>query len=183
MSPTDVISAAGAVLTGIGLIYAGRQVRLARKTARSQFLIQVYQLMEHHNEVHARLTGLGWTDGRDEPQTVDEWIKVGRVLGLFEYIQILVEDKFIDLDTVDKLYSYRLFHLVNNKAIRDRHLTGGKGWDGVIKLWKELQNRRMFKLLEQNYRTTNRTPAAVTASRTSEAGTRALEEGGEMNQV
>lgn len=54
MSPTDVITAAGAMLTGLGLIYTGIQLRLSRKTARSQFLIQLYQLMEQHHEVHGR---------------------------------------------------------------------------------------------------------------------------------
>lgn len=146
MSPTDIITAAGAMLTGIGLIYTGIQVRLSRKTARSQFLIQLYQLMEQHNEVHGRLTGLGWPDGRTGPETVDEWIKVGRVLGLFEYIQILVKDGIIDIDTVDELYSYRLVHLVNNETIRKRYFADQEKWSGVIKLWDALRDKKMFIL-------------------------------------
>lgn len=146
MSATDVITAAGAMLTGIGLIYTGIQVRLARKTARSQFLIQLYQLMEQHNEVHGRLTGLGWPDGRTGPESIEEWIKVGRVLGLFEYMQILVKDGIIDIDTVDKLYSYRLFHLVNNEIIRKRYFADQGRWGGVVELWKALEGKTMFKL-------------------------------------
>lgn len=102
--------------------------------------------MEQHNEVHGRLTGLGWPDGRTGPDTVEEWIKVGRVLGLFEYIQILVEDRIIDIDTVDELYSYRLFHLVNNEIIWDRFFASGDRWSGVMKLWYALKNKSMFKL-------------------------------------
>ena len=151
MSLTDIVTAFGALLTGVGLIYTGIQVKLSRRTARSQFLIQLYQLMEQHNEIHARLTGLGWPDGRRGPETVDEWIMVGRVLGLFEYINILVKDGLVDLDTVDRLYSYRLFHLVNNEVIRNRHFGENSGWDGVIELLKGLKGRPMFKLLSQRY--------------------------------
>jgi hypothetical protein len=151
MTLTDIITALGAILTGVGLIYAGIQIKLSRKTTRSQFLLQLYQLMEQHNEVHARLTGLGWSDGKTGPDTVEEWIKVGRALGLFEYINILVKDGLIEIDTVDKLYSYRLFHLVNNEIIRNRHFNAHSGWDGVIELLTDLKDKRMFKLLSQQY--------------------------------
>jgi hypothetical protein len=153
MSVTDVLTAIGALLTGIGLIYTGIQVKLSRKTTRSQFLIQLFQLMEQHNEIHGRLTGLGWPDGRKGPDTVEEWIQVGRLLGLFEYIQILVQDGLLDLDTVDELYSYRLFHLWNNEVIRHRHFGDNRTWTGVVKLLGELKHRRMFMLLSEKYGT------------------------------
>jgi hypothetical protein len=146
MTVTDVITAGGAVLTGLGLIYTGVQLRLSRKIARSQFLLQLYELMEQHNELHSRLTGLGWPEGRTAPQTVEEWIQVGRMLGLFEYIQILVADKIIDIDTVDKLYSYRLFHIVNNKEIYNRYFSADGSWDGVTKLLEALKHRQNFNL-------------------------------------
>jgi len=153
MSLTDVLTAVGAMLTGVGLIYTGIQVKLSRKTTRSQFLIQLYQLMEQHNEVHARLTGLGWPDGREGPNSVQEWLQVGRVLGLFEYIQILVQDGLLDLDTVDELYSYRLFHLWRNELIRQKHFADDKNWKGVVKLLNELKDRRIFLLLSKEYGT------------------------------
>jgi len=151
MSLTDVLTAVGAMLTGVGLIYTGIQVKLSRKTTRSQFLLQLYQLMEQHNEVHARLTGLGWPDGRQGPDTVQEWLQVGRLLGVFEYIQILVQDGLLDLDTVDELYSYRLFHVWKNEAIRQRHFADDRRWKGVVKLLNELQDRRIFRLLSKEY--------------------------------
>jgi hypothetical protein len=153
MSATDVLTAIGAMLTGIGLIYTGIQVKLSRKTTRSQFLIQLFQLMEQHNEIHGRLTGLGWPDGRKGPDTVQEWLQVGRLLGLFEYIQILVQDGLLDLNTVDELYSYRLFHLWNNEIIRQRHFADDRTWTGVVKLLDELKQRKMFVLLSQQYGT------------------------------
>jgi hypothetical protein len=144
---TDILTAVGVLITGIGLIYAGIQIRLSRKTTRSQFLLQVYELMEQHNEVHARLTGLGWPDGRVGPQTVEEWIKVGRLLGLFEYIQILIEDGLIDLKTVDQLYGYRLFYAYSNEVIRARHFNDDGRWNGVMKLLNGLKEQETFILL------------------------------------
>lgn len=147
---TDIITSIGILLAGIGLIYTGIQVKLTRRTNRTQFLLQLYQLMDAHNELHERLTGTGWPNGRTGPETVEEWLKVGRALGLFEYIHILVKDGFIDIHTVDKLYSYRLFQLYNNEVIRKKHFENNKNWDGVNKLLKQLKNEYMFKLLCKN---------------------------------
>jgi hypothetical protein len=150
-SITDGIAAFGALLTGAALIYTGIQVRLARKSSRSQFLLQLYQMMDQHNDVHAQLTRTGWSNGKNGPNTPDEWIKVGRVLGLFEYIQILVEDGLIDIDTVDRLYSYRLFHLINNEVIRKTHFETSTNWSGIIKLLKQLENKEIFASLAQSH--------------------------------
>lgn len=146
MSATDIITAAGASLTAAGLVYTAIQVRRAQRTARSQFLLQLYQMMEQHNDLHLKLTGLGWPDGRTGPESAKEWMQVGRALGLFEYIQILVRDRIIDIDTVDQLYSYRLFHLVNNETIKERHFGSQGRWDGVVQLWKALEGKKNFQL-------------------------------------
>lgn len=135
----------GIVLTGIGLIYTAIQIKRSRKIARSEFLIHLYELMEQHNELHARLTGGGWPVGRKGPETREEWIKVGRLMGLFEYIQILVEDGVLDVDTVDRLYSYRILPLVNNELIYQRHLTKANNtWKGFKKLWESLREKEIY---------------------------------------
>ena len=143
-----VLTAIGTILTGTGLIFTGVQVRLAQKTARSQFLLQFYQLMDQHNEVHARLTGIGWSINPKGPETREEWIKVGRLLGLFEYIYMLYVDRIIDADTIDELYSYRLFHALNNDTIRERHFENkNTTWGGIVSLLIQLRDKKIFSTL------------------------------------
>lgn len=146
------LTAIGTILTGAGLIFAGTQVRLAQKTARSQFLLQLYQLMDQHNEVHIRLTGMGWSINPKGPVTREEWVKVGRLLGLFEYINILYVDRIIDADTIDDLYSYRLFHALNNDTIREKHFENkNRTWSGIISLLIQLRYKKIFStLVSQN---------------------------------
>lgn len=161
ISLTDIAAAIGAVLTGIGviftgigLIYTAVQIKRSRKIARSEFLIHLYELMEQHNELHVRLMprlkGGGWPGGREGPDTPEDWIGVGRLMGLFEYIQILVEDGVLDANTVDKLYSYRIIPLVNNQFIYERHLTETTNtWTGFKKLWESLKNEEIYRELDK----------------------------------
>ncbi len=120
MSPSDYLTGAGLLLTGIGLIYGARQMQLARKVARAQFLLQLDQMLLQHQDVHARLSGLGWPNGKSEPETPEEWIAVDIYMGLFERIQVLIEDSIVDFDTFDRLYGYRVFLIVNNPVIRQK---------------------------------------------------------------
>ena len=43
-------------------------------------------------------------------------------MGLFERVKVLVDDKIIDIDTVDRLYGYRVDNIVNNETIRQAKL-------------------------------------------------------------
>jgi hypothetical protein len=53
----------------------------------------------------------------------------------------------LDLNTVDRLYAYRLFHIVNNEVIRAQHFSESDGWGGVVELWSELDSKPTFRSL------------------------------------
>ena len=67
-------------------------------------------------------------------------------MGLFERVKALIDDKIIDLDTVNRFYGYRLFNIVDNEAIRKFKLEQeAEFWRDFIKLWRALDKHRKIK--------------------------------------
>ena len=145
MSLTDLLTATGIIITGIGLAYAGMQLRRARKIARSEFLLHLFELLQKYNEVHNHLTDKGWGDGRVGPESHEEWSKVERYMGLFESVQILIEDGIVDRETIDRLYSHRVAAIVKNPVIYKRNLVERKDrWQDFIKLVCNLEKCKVY---------------------------------------
>ena len=139
----DALGVLAIVLTGVGLVYAGLQLRDARKSARGQFLLALDERFDGHAEVHHRLRpGGDWAQGSDTgPHDVAEWVAVEMYMGLFERVDLLVRDGLISRTSVDDLYGYRLSNLVANRMIRQQKLVqNADGWRLFIHLWSELSH-------------------------------------------
>jgi len=52
-----VLSLIGLILTGAGLICAGRQIHQTQRIARGEFLLHLDELLQQHIEIHMRLEG------------------------------------------------------------------------------------------------------------------------------
>jgi hypothetical protein len=148
-----IIYSIGALLTGIGVIYAAIQLRISRKIGRSEFLIRLYELMEKHNELHLKLTVKGFDlKGGTQPLTPDDWLDIGQLMGTFEYIHILVQDKILDVKTVDLLFSYRIIPILKNKHIYDRYFSSENNyWLRFSALVQLLENQSTFGDVFKNY--------------------------------
>jgi hypothetical protein len=145
MSFEFIATIMGLVLTAIGLIYTGYQKRGSKKVARGEFFLHLDEMFQQHNETHTHLRpGGAWGDRKTCPASVEEWVAVERYMGLFERINILVEDKIIDIDTVDRLYGYRVINVSENKIIRQVKLEQqAKDWQDFINL-----RNRILKIRE-----------------------------------
>jgi hypothetical protein len=137
----DALATVAIALTTAGLVYAGLQLRDAKRSARGQFLLALDERFERHAEVHYRLrVGGDWARASDSgPQEPAEWIAVEMYMGLFERVDLLVRDGLISLTAVDDLYGYRLLNLVANPVIRQEKLIRDADWWRLfIHLWSEL---------------------------------------------
>src|SRR5689334_11331932 len=116
-----IIAGLGLILTGIGSLTAGTQLRASQRVAAGQFLLSLDQmLLDQHNEVHQRLRPGGkWEGTEDGPSTAEEWIMVERYMGLFERIQTLLDYDLLEIQAVDSFYGYRILNIVANKKILD----------------------------------------------------------------
>lgn len=151
MNPSDYIAGLGALLTGVGLIYAGLQVRLSRKIARAQFLLQLDTMFREHKHIENKLRGEWATSG---PKTAEEWIGVEDYMGLFERVQTMIDDGIIDLRTFDLMYGYKVFYLVRNKEIYEHKLVErADQWVLFNRLLKNLEalnrNRQIYPVTSQ----------------------------------
>jgi hypothetical protein len=138
-------------LTGFGLFYAARQLRISRKIARGEFLLHLYELVQQYNDVHAALTGNGrWMNGTG-PKSGDDRARVDRYMGLLESLQLLIEDGFLDAKTVDRLYSHRIVALMANGVIRQRNLVDqAYGWKDFTRLLRSLEKQDYYRAIRDN---------------------------------
>lgn len=144
-----MIAIAGTGLTTISIFYAAWQFKLSQKLAKNQFVFQLYDKMEAHNDVHEILTAVEGCNP-NWPETRKDWIAVGRVLGLFEHIGGLVKDRIMTIEQVDESFAYRLIPLLGNEKIRNFIYGKSEAWDQLIWLINRLEQRPIFQKLQQS---------------------------------
>ncbi len=137
MTAADWLTGLGLLFTCCGLFYNARQLRLARKVARAEFFFNLDPVFREHAAVEAKLRGEWQGSG---PTSLEEWLAVEEYMGLYERIQVMVDDGIVDLDSFHKIYGYKLFYLVNNKMIHSHKLVArASHWVLFIKLWRSLE--------------------------------------------
>jgi hypothetical protein len=146
---TELLTAAGLIFVGIGLLYAARQLRLSKNIANSDFFLHYYEIIQQYNDIHAYLTENGpWVGNKGGPGSEEEWARVDRYMGLLEVMQILIEDKLLDKKTMDRLYSHRIVALVGNQAIYQRNLVERRyRWSDFEKLQNSLEGEKAYSAL------------------------------------
>lgn len=136
----------GLILTAIGLFYAGFQINASKKIARGEFLLRLDEMFKQHNEVHVSLRPKGkWADKKTGPKSdsSEDWAAVEQYMGLFERINILVEDKIVSIEIIDRLYGYRVTNILNNDIIRREKIESeAESWRNFIKLQEKLEKNR-----------------------------------------
>jgi hypothetical protein len=137
------VGVCGLLLAMGGFYYAGRQLLHSQRSAQGAFLLDLEEVLRQHDEVHRKLDSPG---GREWAPSDNEWPAIEAYMGVFERIQLLVERKILDIETVDRLYSYRVINIVLNEHIRSEKLKKKAAfWPDFFKLWKSLQEQKYWK--------------------------------------
>lgn len=138
----NVLAIIGLFLTGAGLLYTGWQIQQSKMIARGEFLLHLDELFQQHIEIHTHLRpGGDYAIGKRKPNSVEDWVAIEMYMGLFERIKVLVDSKIIDLDTIKRLYGYRVLNIVANDAIRRTKIEQeADNWHDFIELWQALKN-------------------------------------------
>ncbi|HEY0152173.1 MAG TPA: hypothetical protein VGB92_09255 [Longimicrobium sp.] len=145
----NVLAWLGALAALGGLLYTARQLRMAHRIARSEFLLHFYEMIQPYNDVHARLSpGGDWADGRGGPVTPEEWFRVNRYMGLLEIMQVNIEEGLLDAKTMDRLYSHRVIALAQNPVIRQTNLVErAYRWSDFLRLQNSLSSHPCYRAL------------------------------------
>jgi hypothetical protein len=137
---SDMASIALAI-AGVGsLLYISRQVNVARQQTKGQFLLALDEQFEKATEITIRLLN----EPGFKPVGV-AWGEVWKVMSIYERINIMVEDKIIDIGIVDRLYGFRLMAIIANDDIYQRVQAMGAEWQDFIDLCRAVVRHRRRK--------------------------------------
>lgn len=138
MATPNVTDWASLAVAAAGFLYAGLQLRASQRAARGSFLLEIHEALRHHDSVHRRLDqedGFDWS-----PKAEGKMADLEAYMGVFERIQILVEQGSLDLETVDRLYSFRIVNVTRNGHIFDEKFeTKAVFWSDFQRLWRNLE--------------------------------------------
>ena len=151
MTIGDFASLMVALATTGSLIYISRQVNVTRRQARGQFLLALDDQFKQFSSVTVRLVD---NNNPFKPQA-DDWGGVWSYMSVFERINIMLEDKILDIALVDRLYGFRLIALIANDAVYQMLETSGAEWQDFIRLCKAIAAQR------QRARLNNYDPAFI----------------------
>jgi hypothetical protein len=129
MTIADIASLIVALATTGSLLYISRQVNVARRQAKGQFLLALDAQFEKFNNMTVRLVNEpGFTpDGKD-------WYEIWGLMSVFERINIMCEDKILDIALIDRLHGFRLRSIIRNESIYQRLGATGSEWQDFIDL-------------------------------------------------
>jgi hypothetical protein len=154
ISILTMIGTIGAAATAIIVAFSAKQAaRHTEATIKSDFLMRLDEQVRSFDDIHVNLRNGGdWTEGGIVgPFSPSEWARVEGYMGVFERINLLVQEKLIGIDRVDEFYGYRYCNILANKRIRQSKLESEErsSWKGFIDLGKRLMHSKGAKLLEE----------------------------------
>ena len=129
MTVADIASLIIALATTGSLLYISRQVNVARQQAKGQFLLALDAQFEKFNDLTVRLVNeQGFTP------TGNDWREIWGLMSVFERINIMMEDKILDVGLIDRLHGFRLVSIIANDGIYQRLGTTSAEWKDFINL-------------------------------------------------
>ena len=137
MTISDVASMIVALATMGSLIYISRQVSVTRQTTKGQFLLALDERLQRSNPILMRLL--------NEPNFTPagtEWGDVWTMMTIFERINVMVDDRILDVGLVDRLYGFMLMTILANDAIYHRLKSSGAEWQDFIDLCHLIADHR-----------------------------------------
>ncbi|MGB8644833.1 MAG: hypothetical protein WCF84_06320 [Anaerolineae bacterium] len=132
----SIATAIGIFVAVIAILYARGQLEESKNVAQADFLLRLDDVFQQHSKTHMLLRpGGDWAGGPSGPKNTSEWGLVESYMGLFEFIQILIENHMVQFDIIDRRYGYRVANIDNNPIIHEEKLVKrAKDWQDFIKL-------------------------------------------------
>ena len=130
------------VVAIVGIIYIARQVADTRRFTRGQLLNELEKESGDYRDVYLKVTG-EWAAEQGSAPTEHELQDVFDALGWYVRIKLLLDSQVIDLPTVDAIFAYRFFLLVNNRTVQQYALyPDGDSFAVVFALHKQWSDYR-----------------------------------------
>lgn len=153
----SAVSGAVAALIATGaLVVAARQLGRQSRTAQAQFFLALDDAFRLHSETHTKLrppvpnrsgptgaVGSWWGATAEGPATGEDWVAVEAYMGLFERINVMVDQGLLEIDTVKRLYGYRVRNIwANSRIAREKLEKGASGVAGLHRVDRKARGGR-----------------------------------------
>ena len=116
-SVSTISQTAASVVTIVGILFIAWQVSDSRRFTKSQLLNDLEKESKEYRHVYMMITG-PWRTAEEVSPQEEQLYDVFDCLGFFERVKILLDNRVIDMQTVDRLFGYRFFLLVNNPHVQ-----------------------------------------------------------------
>jgi hypothetical protein len=107
-----------AVVIGLfSLSVTAYQTRINTRVNQAKFWLELRRMFSEHSDVHLKLPGGAWSASNVGPSSREDWAKLEAYMGLFEHCNRMLDQKLIDWKTFERIYAYRLRHILHNNVI------------------------------------------------------------------
>jgi hypothetical protein len=132
--------ALGALFAGVGLFGVWRQIKAQSRIASAEFVLQIEELLDQHEDVAGKLAHGGPWDGSSTlpPSRSDEMRATQRYMALLERIGALVKARGLPVDWARDFYGWRVRSVARNKVLLSRLQKERDGWSSFIWLAQKL---------------------------------------------
>ncbi len=104
-----------ALFTIVVVWYAALQIRHTKNSLKAQLINNLEsEFKDLYGTYHKLLPGRIWSNDHKGPETDEELNLIELYLEFFEKIKLLIDEKAIDIGTIDKMFAFRFFLIINN---------------------------------------------------------------------
>jgi hypothetical protein len=132
-----VAAALGVPVAAIALVVAAYQLTGQRRATEAQFYLSLDDAFRSHDATHRKFRPGGLWAGKTAagPETAEQWADVESYMGLFERVNVMIEDGLIDAERFDHLYGYRVGNILSNShVVTEKLVERGEYWKQFIAL-------------------------------------------------
>jgi len=122
---------------------ADKQIKRLQRVERANMVLKLDEMMLHHEEVYKKLRHHGeWTRPHSGPATAEDWAALTLYMGLFERINLMIDDGILEIEHFDQLHGYRVQEIINNERIYQTKLEkDAKDWANFLALLGKLKRK------------------------------------------
>jgi hypothetical protein len=136
---------AASIVTVVGILFIARQVSDTRRFTKSQLLNDLEKESKEYRHVYMMITD-SWRLAPVVSPQENQLHDIFDCLGFFVRIKILLDNQVIDMPTVNRLFAYRFFLLVNDPNVQKFALyPDGFDFTTVFALHKQLKQYRLSR--------------------------------------
>jgi hypothetical protein len=145
----------------VALFYNAKQMINNTKTNESMFWLSLREfIIQHHEYIHKKLRPGGKLSNVASKLSNNEWPDVEAYMGLFEHINIMLQEGQISDKIFKNIYGYRLKNILHNNMIKKEKLEEfGDSWQDFIALCRKAKLGKLLpnflfvpiKFLEDEY--------------------------------